>query len=84
MYLNKPNLIILHRVTFFLSKDNQKEGLFKRVEILKIKTKSCWTHLVHIYNKVSKTAKNERDFNYDSNYVFNDFYKGLKNLKECH
>ena len=32
-------------------------------------------------NKVSKAAKNERDFNYDSNYAFYDFYRRFKSFK---
>ena len=32
-------------------------------------------------NKVSKAAKNESDFNYDSKFAFYDFYRGFKKFK---
>ena len=33
-------------------------------------------------NKVSKTAKSEGDFNYDSRYAFYRFYRHFENLRE--
>ena len=32
-------------------------------------------------NIVSKAAKNESDFNYDSKFAFYDFYRGFKKFK---
>ena len=63
-----------------LDKDDQKEGLFNRLENIKDKNKE----LLNTFNaasKVSKGAGNERDFNYDSNYAFYDFYRGFKKFK---
>ena len=64
-----------------LDKDDQKEGLFNRLENIKDKNKE----LLNTFNaaiKVSKGAGNESDFNYDS-MLFMIFTEVLKNLKEC-
>ena len=45
-----------------LDKDNQKEGLFKRLENIKDKNEEL-LYVFSAANKVSKAAKNERDFN---------------------
>ena len=42
-----------------LDEDDQKEELFKRLENIKDKKKE-------LLNQISKAAKNESDFNYDS------------------
>ena len=63
-----------------LDKDDQKEGLFNRLENIKDKSKE----LLNTFNaasKVSKGAGNESDFNYDSNCAFYDFYRGFKKFK---
>ena len=60
-----------------LDKDGQKEGLFKRLENIKDKNKEL-LNVFSAANKVSKAAKNESDFNYDSNYAFYKFYGGFK------
>ena len=60
-----------------LDKDGQKEGLFKRLGNIKDKNKEL-LNVFSAANKVSKAAKNESDFNYDSNYAFYKFYGGFK------
>ena len=63
-----------------LDKDDQKEGFFKRLE----NTKNENVELLKAFsaaNKVRKAAKNESDFNYDSNYAFSKFYRGFKIFK---
>ena len=79
MYLNKPNLIILYWVNIFtkeLDKDNQKEGIFKRLENIKDKNEE----LLNAFSATNK-AKNESDFNYDSKYAFYKFYRDFKKFK---
>ena len=78
--MNKPNLIILHWVIFFtkwLDKDDQKEWVFKRVENIKDKNEEL-LNAFSAANKVSKTAKNVSDINYDSKFAF---YRGFKKFK---
>ena len=61
-----------------LDKDDQKEGLFKRIKNIEDKNK----HLLKassVANK-GKAAKNEGGFNYDSQYAFYRFYRDFKNL----
>ena len=62
-----------------LEKEDQKQGLFKRLKSIKDKNEEL-LNTFSAANKVSKLAKNESDFNYDFNY----FTETLKNLKECH
>ena len=50
-------------------KDDQEEGLFKRLENIKGKNEKLLTEF-SAANKFSKTAKNKNDFNYGSNYAF--------------
>ena len=50
-------------------KDDQEEGLFKRLENIKGKNEKLLTAF-SAANKFSKTAKNKNDFNYGSNYAF--------------
>ena len=52
-----------------MDKDDQKEGLFKRLESIKYKNKAL-LNAFSVANKASKGAKNKSDFNYDSNYIF--------------
>ena len=52
-----------------LDKDDQEEGLFKRLVNIKGKNEELLTAF-SAANKVSKTAKNKNDFNYGSNYAF--------------
>ena len=62
-----------------LDKDSEKEGLFKRLGNTKDKNEEL-LNAFSATNKVSKAAKNESDFNYDSNYAFYKFYGGFKNF----
>ena len=64
-----------------LDKDDQKEGLFKYLDNVKDKNEKLLNTFSEA-NRVSKAAKNESDFNYDSNYAFYDFYRGFKNFKK--
>ena len=63
-----------------LDKDDQKEGLFKRLENIQDKNEELLNSF-SAANKVSKAAKNESDFNYDFKYTFHTFYRGFKNLR---
>ena len=63
-----------------LDKDGQKEGLFKRLENIKSKNKGLLKAFSSA-NKVSKAAKNEIDFNYDSKYTFYRFYRDFEKFK---
>ena len=55
-----------------LDKDDQKEGLFKRLENIKDKIQELLNEF-SAADKVSKVAKNESDFNYDSRYALYKF-----------
>ena len=55
-----------------LDKNDQKEGIFKRLENVQDKNEEL-LKAFSAANKVSKTAKNESDFNYDSKYTFYRF-----------
>ena len=63
-----------------LDKDNQKEGLFKRLENIKDKNEEL-LNAFSATKKVSKAAKNESDFNYDSKYAFYKFCRDFKKFK---
>ena len=63
-----------------LVKDNQKEGLFKRLENSKDKNKELLKAL-RTTNRVDKAAKNGSDFNYDSKYVFYRFHRAFGEFK---
>ena len=54
--------------------EDKKEGLFKRLEIIKNKNKEL-LNAFSATNKVSKAPKNETNYNYDFNYTFYEFYK---------
>ena len=63
-----------------LDKDVQKEGLFKRLENSKDKNEE----LLNAFSaaiKVSKAAKNESDFSYDSGHTFYRFYIDFQKFK---
>ena len=60
-----------------LDKDDQKEGLFKRVENIKGKNEKLLKAFTTA-SRVSKAAKNESDFNYNSKYAF---YRDLEKHK---
>ena len=59
-----------------LDKDDEKKELFKRLENIKEKNEEL-LNAFRAANKVSKAAKNESDFNYDSRYVFYRFYRNF-------
>ena len=57
--------------------ENNKEGLFKRLKNIKSKN----GELLNAYSgakKVSKAAKNESNYNYDSKYTFYKFFRDFK------
>ena len=66
--------------TKWLDKDNQKEGLFNRLENIKDKNEGL-VNAFSAANKVSKAAKNENDFNYDSRCPFYRFYRDFEKFK---
>ena len=63
-----------------LSKDNQKEELFKRLENSKGKNEEL-LKAFRTTNRVNKAAKNGSDFNYYSKYVFYRFYRAFGEFK---
>ena len=63
-----------------LGKNDKKEGLFKRLENIKDKNEEL-LNTFSAANKVSKAAKNESDFNYDSKYAFYRFYRDFEKFK---
>ena len=63
-----------------MDKDDQKEGLFRRLENIKDKNEEL-LNAFSAANKVSKVAKNESDYNYDSKYAFYKFYRGFEKFK---
>ena len=63
-----------------LDKDDQKEELFKRLENIKDKNEEL-LNAFSAANKISKAAKNESNFNYDSGYAFYKFYRDFENIK---
>ena len=63
-----------------LGKNDQKEGLFKRLENIKDKNEEL-LNTFSAANKVSKAAKNESDFNYDSKFAFYNFHRRFKKFK---
>ena len=66
-----------------LDKDDQKEGLFKRLANIKDINEELLNAFSATSN-VSKATKNESGVNYDSKYTFYKFYREFKNLKECY
>ena len=63
-----------------LTKEDKKEGLLKRLEHIKDKNEEL-LNAFNTTNKVSKTPKNEGNYNYDYNYSFYKFYKDFKKFK---
>ena len=63
-----------------LDKDDQKEGLFKRLENIKDKNKEL-LNAFSAANKVSKCVKNESNYNYDSEYAFYEVYRDFRKFK---
>ena len=63
-----------------LDKDDQKEGLFKRLKDIEDKNKEQ-LELFSKTNKTSRFAKNESDYNYDNKFVFYTFYRDFQNFK---
>ena len=59
-----------------LDKDDQKEGIFKRLENIKDKNEE-FPKAFSAANKVRKTAENGSDFNYDFKYAFYKFCRGF-------
>ena len=57
-----------------LKEEDKKEGLFKRLENIKDKNEELLNAFSGA-NKVSKAAKNESNYNYDSKYTFYEFYR---------
>ena len=63
-----------------LDKSDQKEGLFKRLENIKDKNEEL-LKAFSTANRVSKTAKNQSNFNDDSRYAFYRFYRDFEKFK---
>ena len=63
-----------------LDEDDQKEGLFKRLENVKDKNEEL-LKAFSTTNTVSKAAKNESDFNYDYRYAFYRFCRDFEKFK---
>ena len=58
-----------------LDKENKKKkGIFKRLENIKDKNEEL-LHAFRAANKVSKAAKNESNYNYNSDYAFYESYR---------
>ena len=64
-----------------LDKDDQKEGLFKRLKNIE-DTNEAQLKLLSNTNKISSYIKNERDYNYDINFAFYKFYRDFQNFKD--
>ena len=63
-----------------LDKDDQKEGLFKRLDNIKGKNEEL-LNAFSAANKVSEAAKNESDYNYDFKYCFCKFERDFEKFK---
>ena len=63
-----------------LDKDDQKEGLFKRLKNIEDKNEEQ-LELFSRANKTNRLAKNENDCNYDNKFDFYKFYKDFQNFK---
>ena len=63
-----------------LNKDDQKEGLFKRLKDIEDKNEEQ-LELISKTNKTNRLAKNESDYNYDNKFVFYKFYRDFQNFK---
>ena len=63
-----------------LDKDDQKEGIFKRLENIRDKSKELLNAFSSV-NKVSKASKIDSDFNYNNKFAFYDLYRGFGKFK---
>ena len=63
-----------------LSKDDKKEGLFKRLKHIEDKNEEQ-IKLLNYANKTSSYIKNESDYNDDNNFAFYKFYKDFQSYK---
>ena len=79
----KPNVIEQAKFDFSplgkvftkgLGKDKKKQGIVKRLENIKDKNEEL-LNAFRAANKVSKAAKNESNYNYNSDYAFYEFYR---------
>ena len=63
-----------------LDKDDQKEGLFKRLKNIEDKNEEQ----LKLLSNTNKTSyiKNESDYNYENNFAFYKFYRDFQNFKE--
>ena len=67
-----------------LDKDDQKEGLFKRLKNIEDKNEDQ-LKLLSNANKTNSHTKNESDYNYDNNkFSFTSFTETFKTLKTDH
>ena len=64
-----------------LDKDDQKEGLLKRLKNIEDKNEEQ-SKLLSNANKTSSYIKNESDYNYDNNFAFYKFYRDFQNFKD--
>ena len=64
-----------------LDKDDQKQGLFKRLNNIEDKNEEQ-LKLLSNANKTSSHIKNESDYNYDNNFAFYKFYRDFQNFKD--
>ena len=70
------------RFTEGMDKDDQKEGLFKRLKNIEDKSKEQ-LKLFSNANKTSSHTKNESDYNYDNNKIaFYKFYRDFQSFKD--
>ena len=63
-----------------LEKNDQKEGLFKRLENIKDKNEK----LLNAFSaaiKVIKSAKNQSEYNCENTFAFYSFYRGFKKFE---
>ena len=63
-----------------LKEEDKKEGLFKRLKNIEGKNEELLNTFSEA-NKVSKAAKNDSNYNYDSEYAFYEFYRDFKKFK---
>ena len=78
--MNKPNSPLGNIFTKDLDKDNQKEELFKRLEIIKDQNEEL-LNASSAANQFLKADKNESDFNYDSSHAFYRIYRDFEKFK---
>ena len=64
-----------------MDKDDQKEGLFKRLKNIEDKNEKQ-LKLLSNANKTSSYIKNESHYNYDNKFAFYKFYREFQNFKD--